>query len=71
VYIRAASELCIRWLFRSAFFSLLGGILMMMLLGGGAAAARLRWFLTVFVDYLDSERLAICLRYICGLEATG
>lgn len=42
-----------------------------MLLGGGAAAARLRWFLTVFVDYLDSERLAICLRYICGLEATG
>jgi len=63
----------IRWLFRSAFFSLLGGILMMKRLGGAAAAAaRLRWFLTVlFVDYLDSERLAICLRYICGLEATG
>jgi len=30
------------------FFELLGGILMMMLLGGGDA--RLRWFLTVFVD---------------------
>jgi len=49
VYIRAASERAIRWLFRSAFFSLLGGVLMMMRLGGGAATARLRWFLTVFV----------------------
>ncbi len=50
MYIRAASERAIRWLFRSAFFSLLGGILMMKRLGGGAAAARLHWFLTVFVD---------------------
>lgn len=38
---------------------------MMKRLGGGAAAARLRWFLTVLlVDYLDSERLTICLRCV-------
>jgi len=39
VYIRAASELFVRWLFSfvlglHAFFELLGGVLMMMLLGG-------------------------------------
>lgn len=50
MYIRAVSELFVRWLFRSAFFSAVGWDFdddAFRLYGG---AARLRWFLTVFVD---------------------